>query len=112
MDTIRQSFGHQRTTTRAHLACVAWINLHAQSTSICRFVDCELCKLVPGNIGNTLVEFVAKDNGVFFHHANDIQIFQHDHAIGIDPLARKFMRKVGTFDWQSVRESAQRPSCA
>ena len=64
MNTLRQIFGNQHTTTRAHFACVVWVNLQTQPTSICRFVGCELCKLTPRDIGNALVQFVAKDLGV------------------------------------------------
>ncbi len=77
---------------------VTWINLHTPSTSICRFVDNELRKLMPcdiaGTLWVTLVEFVAKDHFMFGHHADDVQIFQGDDAVSIHQLTGKFVRKI------------------
>ena len=76
MDTHTQRFGDKRAATRTFLAGVAWVNLQEQSTSICRFVGCELRKLAPSNVSNALVEFVAKDLSVITHHLEYGKLFR------------------------------------
>jgi len=92
MDTYTQVFGDNRTAARALFAGVARVNLQEQSTSTgahwARFVGCELCQLAPSNIGKTLVEFVAKDNGMVTHHIDDGKFFKDNHAVGIHQFAR------------------------
>jgi len=55
MYTHTEVFGNKRTATRTLFACIAWINLQEQSTSIFRFVGCELRKLTPSNISYALL---------------------------------------------------------
>lgn len=96
MYTNTQVFFDKHTTTRTTLACVTRVNSQEQSTGTRRLVGRELCKLIPSNISNTLVQFVAKDYSVILHHSRNVQIFKDNHAIGVDQLAGSLMRKIGT----------------
>ena len=57
VETNREVFVDNRTATRAFFTGIAGINLQEQSTSICRFVGCELCELAPSNVTGTLVSW-------------------------------------------------------
>ena len=89
MSTNRQILIDNGSAARTLFAGVAWVNLQEQSTSICRFVGCELCKLIPGNIRNALAESAILD------HVRDGQVFKDNHTVGIDQTARLLVCKVG-----------------
>ena len=59
MDTYRQVFKNNRTTTGACLRCTSRVNQCDTPTSVCSFVGGELHELTPGYIGNATADCLA-----------------------------------------------------
>src|SRR5215217_6167972 len=88
MHTHTQIFFNERTARRTEFACVAWINLHARSTSIRSFIVRELYKLIPRCITNGLSEAMIPD------HTLDIQILKGNDSEHRDESMTKLVGKV------------------
>lgn len=90
MDTHRQVFGNNRTTTGACLRSAAWVDLHYHPTSVCSFVGGELYELTPCNIRNAPANcLVAVDL-----HILNVEFLKSDELVFIHQLARFLVSEV------------------
>ena len=93
MNTIRQSFFNQLSTSRASLACVARINERHGSAGACCLVSRELHELSPGCFSNGFSDAFKS----ILPHIFNVQFFKGDDLIGLNQFTRKFMCKILTF---------------
>ena len=94
MNTISQGFFDQLTTSRAHLARVAWIHEDHLPTGTFCLVGGELHELIPRNVRNTFVEFMTKYLIMVAHHVFDGKLLKNNDLICIHQAARQLMGKV------------------
>lgn len=97
MNTIRQSFFNQLTTSRTYFARVARIHENHGSTGTFRLVGCELCELIPGYVRNGFVKFVTEDLSLVAHHVFNVELFKGYYLIFVHQPTRKLMSKIISF---------------
>ena len=88
MHANRQRLLNQRSTARALLGCVAWINRYDTTTSVLGFLRGVRDQFVPGCIRDALSQTMI------LKHVPDIQVFKRDHAETVDQFTTYFMSKV------------------
>ena len=94
MNTISQSFFDQQSTSRTHLACVAWVHKHYLPTGAFCLVGCVIRELVPRHVTNAFVEFMTKHLSMIAHHARNVEFFKGDNLKHIYQMSGKFMREI------------------
>jgi hypothetical protein len=92
MNTNRQIFSDNLTTTGTFLGRTPGVDLHYTSASFYRFAQSALYKLPPGYIGNTPIDNLI----VTVLHILNIQIFKDDQPKSVDQFPAFLMSEVIT----------------
>src|SRR5712692_5426719 len=104
----REVFGHHPATSTAFLTGVLWGNAHDLAASLFRFATTERHELAPPGIQNAFVQPPLGSGSIGQirpHclvllgswcpcHIDDVKIFEHQHPIALDQLARLLMEKI------------------
>lgn len=90
MDTHRQVFGNNLTTTGAFLRGASWVNQCHTPTSVCSFVGGVLHELTPSNIRYAAVDCLV----AIRLHIFDVELFKGDELVFVHQLARFLVGEV------------------
>lgn len=88
MNTNRQRFTNDRTTVRALLACVPWVNKYHLTTGTFSLVDQEPNELSPARVGDSSRKPAVLD------HPFDAQVFHSDCAESVDQRSRNLVVRI------------------